>query len=113
MVWVGPEARWAQADEVWPPQFAIRRGQSTNRVKLLLIVTLITVLMVGLTTLLFLSLSVSSRSEARSPTLILAVVLILLIGLPVSILVLWEWLKARIMAPTPSACWTHVGKVVE
>jgi hypothetical protein len=109
-IWVGPEARWARADAVWPPQCARPRGKSTNRTKRILIGFIITLSTTGLIVGLF-SWPFFSVPATTSPTITVAIVLLLLIGLPVLILLLLEWLSARIIAPTPSACWSSVDRV--
>ena len=106
--WVGPEVRWARSDGIWPPQVARRRRETVNRAKTILIATFITGAAVGVTILLIASFSWRPAGVA-SPGPTVAVIVLLMVGVPISILLLLGWLKARIMAPTPADCWSACG----
>jgi hypothetical protein len=108
-VWVGAEARWARDDRTWPPYLARRRGSSSNRVRLMLIVSGITVGVVVLTVSIVVVLS-ALENVSKSPVPLILATVLLLVGGPIAILVLLENLGRRIIATTASDCWSRCSE---
>jgi hypothetical protein len=107
-VWLGPEAGWARQARRWPPHTVLVREPTTNRVKTLLFVCLIALaaLAILMMSLFFIGPSERSPEKKMNFGFFLVVFLGSLIGVPFGLLMLWETLQMRIMAPTPEACWS-------
>jgi hypothetical protein len=110
-VWVGPEARWALEEKVWPPHQVAPRRLTTNRTRIIVASGLITSSIVGLVAfIIFLSTLLEpgpgpGRRPAGEAGVGVALMLFALVAVPVLVLVLAEALGKRVYAATPEACW--------
>src|SRR6202034_1890537 len=84
-VWVGPEARWAREQDLWPPHSVARRGATSNRTKAILLSVLITVVVFGFL-LVFLPLSFyfcpPQAQQKGSEALVIISLLAFMFGVP-------------------------------
>ena len=109
-VWLGPEVRWAREENSWPPQAVARRRETTNRTKVILLSALITGAVVGFLVVL-LPLSHAFPQQKAPEPLFFIFMMAFMIGVPFLMLCLLEVLGARMIAPTPAACWADAGEV--
>jgi hypothetical protein len=110
-IWIGPEARWAREENVWPPQAVCRRRATTNQTKIILLSAMITLFGIGTTIVLILMVILSIGRTLSSGFLVGLTLLTPVVGV-ISILVLLDTLGARMIASTPEACWTDPPEIL-
>jgi len=111
-VWVGPEARWAREDNVWPPQEAPRRRATENRAKAILFSAVLTA--VAFCLLFLLIGSLAWLFGDRPPAWLALVVTILpMLILPIAVLGLMDYLGRRVIANSPGDCWNAESAVFD